>query len=213
MAIGGWAKKPVLSNWEGRLLQLHSLGVNREAVLQAHVPFLDPTVPRREELRNQFWWALAGDARGYYIETAYLFTHFSVRGLLSWDLKPLPDGRFEEVRELAAATRQLEDMLLGSRRATGEETVASKVVLAPTKQPIAFRLRAADAGGWYVLLINEDLTRPTTAVVTLAGTETVYQVTDVLANKDRGLLDGTRQMRVEIPAGGGACLRLTSRGK
>ena len=100
--IGGWTKDADLSRWEARFLNLRSFGLPTEAVLQAHVPFLDPAVPAAAEVRNQFWWAMAGGARAFYFETACLYTHFSFRGILSWDLRPLPDGRYDEIRALAA---------------------------------------------------------------------------------------------------------------
>src|SRR5262249_32588425 len=91
--VGGWSREPDLGRGGGRLLSARRFGLPLDAVLQAHVPFLDPRLPRDVDLRNQFWWALAGGARAFYIECAYNFTHFSNRGLLTWDLHEQADGR------------------------------------------------------------------------------------------------------------------------
>jgi hypothetical protein len=184
------------------------MGVRAEAVLQAHVAFLEPTMPRREQVRNQYWWALAGGARGFYIETAYLFTHFSVRGLLNWAGQPLPDGRYDEVRELAALTRKLEPMIADADRLDEAAAKAVGVALVPTKKPVSLRLLEDSAGVVYALLINSSLDDPAAVRLTVERDERSYQAVDVLAEKARGRLDHARQMAIEIPAAGGAVYRL-----
>jgi hypothetical protein len=207
--IGGWTKVPELSRWEARLRELAKLDVRSEAVLQGHVPFLEPTVPRREELRNQFWWCVAGGAQGFYVETAYLFTHFSVRGLLDWTGKPLPDGRYDEVCELAATTRKLEHTLLAARRLDDTAAAKTHVGLVDSRQPAALRLFAAPDGVLYALVINHRLDREAAVRMTILADDLVFRATDVLADDNRGRLDQHRQMLIKIPPGGAAVYELS----
>jgi len=158
--IGGWTKVPDLSRWEGRFLNLRQFGLPTEAVLQAHVPFLDPAIPTAVELRNQFWWALAGGARAFYFETACLYTHFSFRGILSWDLQPLPDGRYDEIRELAKTAKRLETVI-----AESEPAESTGFALDPPDAAVALRVRKAKDGQRWLLLINRKLDAATTVSV------------------------------------------------
>jgi hypothetical protein len=206
--IGGWTNTPELPNWELRLRELAKLDVPMEAVLQAHVPFLEPTVPSREELRNQYWWAMAGGAQGFYIETAYLFTHFSVRGILSWTGEPLPDGRYDEVRELAALNDKLAPMIAGSLPCEESEAAPSQVILEPTKQNVALRLRRDGDHAWYAIVINGALDRDAAVRLTVASPDVTYRVTDLLTGANRGRFDASRHMAVAAAPGGGAVYRL-----
>ncbi len=205
--IGGWAEKPILSRWEARLRELARLDVPMEAVLQAHVPFREPTVPSPEELRNQYWWCVATGVRGFHIETAFLFTHFSVRGLLSWTAEPLPDGRYDEVRELTAITRKLEDMLVESRPLEPAND-GHHVMLVASRQPLALRLRASVDGTLYAILINSALDTKATGRLTIDAADFAYEVTDVLTGTQRGRLDSDRRMFVEVQPGGGVVYRM-----
>ena len=194
---------------KARLRELAKLGVAGEAVLQGHVPFLEPTVPRREELRNQFWWCVAGGARGFYVETAYLFTHFSVRGLLDWTAKPLPDGRYDEVCELAAAARKLELTLLAAHRLDDAAAKKTHVDLVDLRQPAALRMFAAPDGVLYALVINRALDRETAVRMTIFYDDDVaYRAVDLLAADNRGRLDQHRQMLIKLPPGGAAVYQL-----
>ncbi|HWB00956.1 MAG TPA: hypothetical protein VG713_20835 [Pirellulales bacterium] len=211
--IGGWTREPVLANWELRLRELEKLGIKSEAVLQAHVPFLEPTVPSREALRNQYWWALAGGAKGFFIETAYLFTHFSVRGLLSWTGEPLTDGRYDEVCELAAITRKLEAAIADSDPLDESEASETGIALVRSRHDVALRMRRNAAGTVYAILINGALEAEATVRITAAGSKAVYRVADLMTGSDRGRLDADRRMIVKLPAGGGAVFRLETTGR
>jgi hypothetical protein len=178
-----------------------------EAVLQAHVPFREPTVPSPEELRNQYWWCVATGVRGFHVETAFLFTHFSVRGLLSWAAEPLPDGRYDEVRELTATTRKLEEMLVESQPLDPDRN-DTHVALAASRQPLALRLRISTDGTLYAILINSALDAKATGRLTIDAAELAYEVIDVLTGARRGRLDNDRRMLVEVAPGGGAVYRL-----
>ena len=176
-------------------------------LLQAHVPFLGATVPSAEQVRNQFWWALAGGAHGYFVEVSYLFTHFSMRGLLSWDLQPLDDGRFDAVKEIAAASQKLTEFIRDAKITTPEEAAATGLALATPSTRLHLRIRTLPNGDCYALLINEDLAAPASARLTVKEGAS-YQVTDVLVGKDRGLLDASRKMAVTAPPGGAVCFKL-----
>ncbi len=206
--IGGWTKDADLSRWEGRFLNLRPFGLPAEAVLQAHVPFLNPAVPTAAEVRNQFWWALAGGATGFYVETACLYTHFSFRGLLGWDLQPLPDGRFDAVGEIAAASQKLAGCIRGARIPSPEEAAATGIALAEPSKRLHLRIRALPEGDCFALLINSDLAAPASARLTVAIDGIAYEATDLLAGEMRGRLDGMRKMAVTAPPGGAVCLRL-----
>jgi hypothetical protein len=207
--IGGWSEKPFLPRWEQKILELRPIEDKTEVLLQAHVPFLGSTVPSREQVRNQFWWALAGGVHGYFVEVSYLFTHFSMRGLLSWDLHPLDDGRFDAVKEIAAASQKLAEFIRVAKITAPEEAAARGIAFATPNQRLHLRIRTLPNGDCYALLINEDLTRPESARLTVKPGMS-YEVTDVLEGKERGLLDAARKMLVTAPAGGAVCLRLQS---
>jgi hypothetical protein len=204
--IGGWTKNPDLSRWEGRFLNLRPFGLPTEAVLQAHVPFLDPAVPAAAELRNQFWWALAGGARAFYIETACLYTHFSFRGILSWDLKPLQDGRYDEIRELAKTAKRLETVIAESEPMDSAETAALGLTLNPLDAAVALRARKAKDGRYWLLLINRVL--DTAATVRLTVNNSSYSVVELHPGSSKQAPTSTQPVTVRVPAGGGVCYEL-----
>ena len=205
--IGGWSEKPDLARWEQKMLELRPIEDHTEVLLQAHVPFVGATVPSAAQVRNEFWWALAGGVRAYYVEASYLYAHFSMRGLLSWDLQPLTDGRFEAVQEIAAASQKLAEFICDAQLATPEETAAAGLDFAEPNKRLHLRVRVKPDGTRFALLINEDLDKPASARLTVRE-GLVYKVTDVLSGKDRGLFDSTRQMAVTAPPGGAVVLRL-----
>lgn len=203
--IGGWTDRADLSLWERKLLNLRPIEPRADAVLQAHVPFLESTVPSREQLRNQFWWAVAGGARGFMVETAYLFTHFSMRGLLSWDLRPLPDGRFDELTVLTAHAAKCEEMIARSQPVEAGAKYNAMFRLEGDGN-VHLRLRTVDGDVRYALLINADL--KSNATCALHGTpEANYRVRDVLHEQDLGATSAG-PIHLSIPPGGAACLRL-----
>jgi hypothetical protein len=208
--IGGWTDVPYLPMWEKKLLALRPFEPEPDAVLQAHVPFLEATVPSREQLRNQFWWAVAGGAHGFMVETAFLPTHYSMRGLLSWDLHPLPDGRYDELASLTRQAEKLREFITATTPATEAESRSSGLTLRATAvpSPIHLRMRAAPEGGWYALLINENLASDATA--TLATHDMAYAAQDVLGATSAGTLRPDTPLRVTVPRAGAVCLRLKS---
>ena len=204
--IGGWTKDADLSRWEGRFLNLRPFGLPTEAVLQAHVPFLDPAIPTAAEVRNQFWWALAGGARAFYIETACLYTHFSFRGILSWDLQPLTDGRYDEIRELAKTVKRLETVIAESEPMEPAETAALGFALAPPDAAVALRVRKAKDGRRWLLLINRAL--DTTATVSVNASD--YTAAELYPGSSKQRLTPARPLTVGVPPGGGACFELST---
>jgi hypothetical protein len=101
----------------------------------------------------------------------------------------------------------MEDVIVASRRATPDESAAT-IKLPPTCQNVAVRVRVAEDGGKYVLLINKDLNAAATVNVAVASKSQSYHVIDLVKGEDRGRLDAARPLRVSLAAGGGACLRL-----
>jgi len=210
--IGGWSGKPYLPRWEQKILELRSIEDKTEVLLQAHVPFVGATVPGAAQVRNQFWWAVAGGVHGCYVEVSCLFTHFSMRGLLSWDLQPLEDGRFGAVKEIAADSRKLAEFIRDARITTPEEAAAKGITLATPGQRLHLRIRTLPNGDCYALLINEDLDKPASSRLTVKPGIS-YKVTDILEARERGVLDASRKMSVTAPPGGAVCLKLQATGK
>ena len=205
--IGGWSDAPYLPRWEQKILALRPFEEKTEVLLQAHVPFLGATVPSAAQVRNQFWWALAGGVHGYFVEVSYLFTHLSMRGLLSWDLQPLADGRFDAVKEIAADAQKMAEFIRDATIATPKETAAAAISFTEENKRLHLRIRTLPNGERFALIINEDLANPVSARLTVKA-DAAYQVTDILAAEDRGKLDAARRMAIAVPAGGAVCLRL-----
>ncbi len=211
--IGGWTRQPDLTRWEGRLLAARRFGLPLEAVLQAHVPFLDPRVPRDVEMRSQFWWALAGGARAFYFECAYNFTHFSNRGLLTWDLREQGDGRCDEVRRLAAIVRRLEPLIAEGQPDDSAETAALGLKVASTHGgPVALRLRRAPDGTRWLLLINSSLDQAATATLTVGADAPALTVEELVPDSGSMPFTPLRPLVARIAPGGGACFRFVKAG-
>jgi hypothetical protein len=210
--VGGWVRQPELSRWEGRLLAVRRFDLPLEAVLQAHVPFLDPQVPRDVELRSQFWWALAGGARAFYFECAYNFTHFSNRGLLTWDLREQSDGRCAEIRRLAGIARRLAPLIADGETDDTAETAAFGLRVEPTSgEAIALRLRRAAGGTRWLLLINPALDQAVTTTVTLDAHAPALRLEELVPGPAPGSVSiefkPGRPLVARIPPAGGACFR------
>ncbi|MBK8040444.1 MAG: hypothetical protein IPK22_25420 [Verrucomicrobiaceae bacterium] len=201
--IGGWSNKPDLMRWETKMLAWRPHEAKTEVLIQAHVPFVGATVPSKEQVRNQFWWALSGGVHGYFVEVAYNVTHMSMRGLLSWDFKPLPDGRFEAVTEIAADSQKMAELITETEIVKPEDI--GLALTAPSKR-LHLRARKKLDGTLFALLINEDLQNPASARITLKTG--IYQVTDVLTAKDRGKMEPTRTISVQAQPGGAVVLKL-----
>jgi hypothetical protein len=206
--IGGWSQKPEFSRWEGRLRAAQRFDLPLEAVLQAHVPFLEPQVPRDVELRSQFWWAVAGGARALYFECAYSFTHFSNRGLLTWDLREQADGRCAEVRRLAVIVRRLEPMIADGQIDDSAEAAALGVKVDSTHGgPVALRLRRAPDGTRWLLLINPSLDEAATARLTLSEKSPALTVEELVPGSGSMSFTPGEPLVARIAPGGGACFR------
>lgn len=202
--IGGWSTKPDLTRWEPKVLAIRPFEPRAEVLIQAHVPFVGATVPSKEQVRNQFWWALAGGAHGYFVEVSYLVTHMSMRGIVGWDFKPVPDGRFGAVTEIAADSQKMAEFITGTEMVKPEGV--GLAFAGPSKQ-LHLRARKKADGTLFALIINEDIAQG--HGTRLAVTEgAVYQVTDVLAGVDRGKFDSSRKMAVSVPVAGAVCLKL-----
>ena len=206
--VGGWSKIPDLTRWERKVLELRPFEDKTEVLLQAHVAFIGATVPSAAQVRNQFWWALAGGVHGYFVEASYIYNHMSMRGLLSWDLKPLPDGRFDAVKEIAADSQKMAEFIRDAKILTPEETAATGISFAEPTKRLHLRVRTKADGTVFALIINEDLAEPASARLTVKGNAR-YKVTDVLEDKMRGVFAADRHMAVTVPSAGAVCLKLT----
>jgi len=205
--IGGWSDRPDLARWEAKMLALRPFEEKTEVLLQAHVPFVGATVPSAAQVRNQFWWALAGGVRGYFVEVSYLFTNLNMRGLLSWDFHPLPDGRFDAVREIAADSQKMAEFIREAKILTAEEAAATGIRFAEESKRLHLCVRTEADGAAFALVINEDLAKPASARLTVKEGAR-YKVTDILEGKAHGVLDAKRQMAATVPAGGAVCVKL-----
>lgn len=205
--IGGWSKRPEMPRWEAKLLELRPFEERTEVLLQAHVPFLGAAVPSREQVVNQFWWAVAGGAHGFFIEAAYLHTHFTMRGLLTWNFAPQPDGRYEAVREIAGALPRLDGFIRDARLLDPAETAATGLSLAGAPPTLHLRVRQRADGSRYALVINEDLARPAEARLMTHHTDS-WVATDVLTGRSAGPLGAAQPVALLVPAARAACLEL-----
>ncbi len=204
--IGGWSHGDI-SLWEPRMAAYRDFHLPPQAVLQAHVPFLEPRVPRDVEMRNEYWWALAGGARAFFWECATLYTHINVRGLLSWDLKPLPDGRCDEVRRLAEVTKRLEAVIARGEPADAEiATLGLEAKATTVKQP-ALRLRQTPDGVRYLLLINPSVEKAMPVTVT-RSVGAVLLARELVTDAPPQEFTNVSPLVVELPPGGGACFQL-----
>jgi hypothetical protein len=204
--LGGWSKHHDLSIWESRLLQLRRCGLPMQAVLQAHIPFVDPTLPSGVQVRNQFWWAVAGGAQGFLFEAAYLFTDLSMRGILSWDLRPLPDGRYAEIQRLAGIARQMQAML--SESEPQPEGAAEQMgITLDHPDRAAMRLRRGTSGNLFLLLVNKSTEAPATVRASFSASRLVArEMTASGSSRD----SDTNGFVVELAPGDGACFRLSA---
>jgi hypothetical protein len=157
---------------------------------------------------NEFWWAVAGGARAFIFETAYLFTHISVRGILGWDLHPLPDGRYDEIRNLAAIARRIEPMITNSRPASAAETAASGISLEPSVGKVALRLRHGKDGTLYLLLINPSLDSSVRARIVAAPNGIAFRARELAPDDGTYDFEAGHELTAAIPPGGGACFQL-----
>ena len=200
--IGGWSKDHHIGLWEERLRWFDQVNVLPWAVLEGHTPFVGPVQPTRAEVRNQFWWCAAAGAHGFLFEAAYIFNRFSNRGLLTWGLEPVPDGRLDEIGSLAGIAHNLEDMLLTSKPAADSLGVR----IGEGADNVALRLRRSGENVAYAVLINRDLHAPASAECSLpAGWKPVEIAPGHAMRANQG------KVTVDLPPGGGACLRLTRR--
>ena len=203
--IGGWSQTHDLSLFEGRFRQLEPFGVKREAVLQAHVPFLEPTVPTRWELRNQFWWCLAAGVDAYYVECAFLGNHFSNRGLLNWAFEPHDDGRFAEVTELAAAAKALSPMLTRSRPATESEVAELGWGATTPEGEVAVRFRRGEGESWYVVAVNRSLDRAAVATLSRGAGRGSLSAQPLYPAAPAETWPAGASLAMPLAPGGGAC--------
>lgn len=148
--------------------------------------------------------ALAGGVHGYFIEVSCLFTHLNLRGLLSWDFHPLPDGRFDEVKEIAADSQRMAELITGAKILTVEEAAATGIHFSGENKRLHLRIRTLPDGDHFALIINENLERSESARLTVRD-DLRFNVSDVLAARDRGVLDAKRNMAITVPAGGAVC--------
>lgn len=206
--IGGWSKKHVIQLWQERLQCLSDMNIIPMAVLQAHIPFIEPTLPSRAELRNQFWWCVAAGAQAYFFEVAYSFNHFSNRGLLTWTLEPVPDGRLHEVGELAKVIPGLEEMLLTTQHTSQDVAGELNVKVIEGEQNSAVTVRPASDRNVYTVFVNKDLDHVTPVHFVVSSSHTFSNPVDVLTGKQVLKQGSNNAYRIDIPAGGGVCLKL-----
>jgi hypothetical protein len=199
--IGGWSKGHRMELWEKRLEWFRARDIAPWALPQAHVPFRGPALPKPADLRNQFWWCVAGGARAFLFEAAYIFNRSSTRGLLTWGLEPVPDGRLEGVARLAPAARALEDVILHARPAADSDGDGSTLRIAAGAGDVAMRALRSPRGR-YVLVINRKLDAEARVSCTLPQGKV-----EEIAPGGTMRREGSGVMLV-LPPGGGVCLRI-----
>jgi hypothetical protein len=174
------------------------------AVLQAHVPFTVPTLATRVELRNQFWWALAGGAKGFFYEVAFNFNHFSNRGLLTWTVKPVPDGRLHEIKRLGTIVTKIDDVIAGSKPLQKDNKDAPKVILNARNKDIETRALLTADKKYCILIINNDLEKKSVVSFNLPELSKSSRLVDVIAGQT--LRKRKDSYMIKIEPGDAACL-------
>ena len=122
--IGGWTTTGDFTIWETRVRTIQELGLIPMSVLQAHIPNTGPEIPTEADLHLQFWLNVAAGSQGFYYEAANVPNHYSIRGLMTWMLNPVKDGRAEAVRETLGYLNALEPVLLNTTRVDDPGKVA-----------------------------------------------------------------------------------------
>lgn len=203
--VGGWSRQHDTSIWEPRLRELAAYGLPMAAVIQTHVPFIDPAIPSPAQVRSQFWWALAGGAREFFFETANLFTGNSMRGLLTWNLQPQPDGRYAAVKQLAADIAALAPVVQ-AERVSEADTAAFLRDWQLRGQHVAARLRRGTDGAWYLLLINRSVDEPAEVALGLRTANTAFTVESLAPAGATATLHAGDGLQWKLLPGDGACL-------
>ena len=176
------------------------------ALLQGHIVFRDPVVLAPAQLRNQYWWALVGGAKGFVWEAACIVNHFSNRGLLTWALKPTGDGRLEEIERLAAITRRLEDVILDSAPVPNDPLPLAGFQVVEGQANVAIRFRRNPKSGCLsLLLVNRDLQNP--VPVAWQSGQSVLATDLARDGKEHPLPPGQKET-IQLDPGAGVCYRI-----
>ena len=208
--VGGWSYTKKIDVWEQKIKALSQFSKVPMALLQGHIVFRDPVVVTPAQMRNQYWWALAGGAKGFFWETACLVNHFSNRGFLTWALKPTGDGRLEEVARLAKVTRRLEDVILHTTPTSRDKPPLPGFRIVTGAKNVAVRFRRDEhTQGLYLLLINRDVGKPAPVAWTAGQPGTVAELAQG-GQPDQPLAAGAK-VTASLPPGGGACYRIRIR--
>ena len=204
--VGGWSYTKRIDVWEEKIAALSQYSKAPMALLQGHIVFRDPVVVTPAQMRNQYWWALAGGAKGFFWEAACVVNHFSNRGFLTWALRPTGDGRLAEVGRLAAVTRRLEDVILGSTPAPDHEAPLPGFELVEGREKIAVRPRASGEDAHvYLMLINRDTEKQIRAVWRC---DRSLGVAELAHGGNAHPLPAGQAEALTLAPGGGACYRI-----
>jgi hypothetical protein len=206
--IGGWSKNHDISLWEKRLKSLYEFEDEPFVVLQGHIPFVEPTLPTPAELRNQFWWCIVGGAKAFFFEAAYIFKHFSIRGLLTWTLEPVPDGRLEEVKRLSQITQKLKEVIKSASFSTHKDIKNLGIKIIEGSQKTSIRLLFGNNNIRYLVFINDDLNNLIEIKFSLPDNILKREPYDIVNEKNLSMQGKSNLYSLSIIPGGGACIKL-----
>jgi hypothetical protein len=131
-----------------------------------------------------------------------------MRGLLSWDLRPLPDGRYDALREIAHAAPRLAEFIRDAHILDAAAAAATGLKLKEPSPGLELRVRDRPDGTLFALVINADLARPATARLAL-DRATTYTAVDSVSEEKLGAFNPATPLVVVVPPGGGVCLKLS----
>ena len=121
--------------------------------------------------------------------------------------QPQPDGRFDAVREIAAAAPRMARFIRDARILSADGAATTGLALAGAPPTLHLRIRTLPDGTRFALAINEDLARAVSARLTLKAPAR-FHATDVLAGQDGGILGATHPLAFTVPAAHAVCFEL-----
>jgi sugar phosphate isomerase/epimerase len=203
--VGGWSATHDHTIWETRIERILDLGLTPMCCIQAHIPFEGPAIPAEADVFLQFWLNVAAGTRGFYYEAAYVYNHYSIRGLLSWKLKPLPDGRAGAAAATMGYLPALTNMLVNSQKV--DDPVSASALTIETANPdnVLMRMRTDGIRSW-LFLINRDTANPVEFTLKRTVAESLY-LREVAPGSSSRLITETGD-RLSLPPGQGVCFEM-----